>query len=163
MTVNHRVGTGHVGGRLSNLALLGEDAQTVAGQFFEQPGMYHIEAMVLVAFGSAVPGDAGDSVLRCLKLYDLSINGEAEGPEEEGSVGIELRLTGLLVASVGGVGIILLPHGGMGEVGPHVGSFQSLYNHFVAGKVVSGARQILLGPMNLVQYFVFLSLMMLLK
>ena len=43
-------------GRLTNLRFLGQNADTVFRQVFNQPGMDDIEAVVCIPFGPAMPG-----------------------------------------------------------------------------------------------------------
>lgn len=47
-----------------------------------------------------MPCDTCNTILGCFKLYDLSINREAEGLEKEGHIGIEFSLALFLIASI---------------------------------------------------------------
>lgn len=155
MTVDHRVGTCHSCGGLTDLTLLSEDTETVAGKFLKEPSVNNIETVVSVTLCPAVPADTSDTILRSLELYDLSVDGETEGLEEEGSVRIEFCLACLLIVSIGRVGVILLPYGCMSEIRLYVSSAKTFNDNLIACEVVCGAGKILLRPIDFVQHNCF--------
>ena len=70
------------GCRFSNLRFLGQDAQAVFRQVFEEPGVDDVEAVIRVAFGPAVPGKSPRLIaLRSDEFRDFGFDGEAEGLE----------------------------------------------------------------------------------
>ena len=94
------------GCRFSNLRFLGQDAQAVFRQVFEEPGVDDVEAVIRVAFGPAVPGKSPRLIaLRSDEFRDFGFDGEAEGLEAKSRIGGKLRALRVVEFDVGQIAV----------------------------------------------------------